>query len=517
MIGRNRPAPSRTQTGIVQSRPAPVGGWNAKDALANMPMTDAVRMVNWWPQPSFVKVRHGYTKFATGFPSQVESILAYQGGTPKLFGCAGGKIYDATAGGAIGAAAVSGLSNNRWQYVNFTTTGGTRYICCFNGVDNPQYWDGSNWISITGVSTPAITGVTTSTLINAAVHKSRLWMIQANSLKAWYLPVGTVGGAAGLFDLGSVFRYGGKLLDVDCYSADTGIGLDDHLVFSTDQGEIAVYKGTDVTDATKWALVGVYNTGGALGNRALMKYGGDLLIISQYGLLPVSSLLQSVVIETAQTLTDKIQDAISTATTSYGSNFGWQTLSYQNQNMLILNVPTSTTTFEQYVMNTITGSWARFTGWNAAVWELYQNLAYFGGVDFIGQGWSGFDDAGTPISTELKTAFDYFNSPGQLKQFVMVRPVFSISGSLGVTYGINTDYDDTDIPTISNYSAPPLATWDNALWDTGLWAPDSVTLKSWQFASGLGYAGALKMKTTSSGGDIQLSAVDYLFAPGGVL
>ena len=60
-----------------------------------------------------------------------------------------------------------------------------------------------------------------------------------------------------------------------------------------------------------------------------------MLVICQQGLLAVSKLLQSAVINVAETLTDKIQNAISDAISLYAANFGWQTLSYPKSNMVI--------------------------------------------------------------------------------------------------------------------------------------------------------------------------------------
>ena len=34
------------------SIPSPIGGWNARDSLANMAATDAVTMNNWFPTPT---------------------------------------------------------------------------------------------------------------------------------------------------------------------------------------------------------------------------------------------------------------------------------------------------------------------------------------------------------------------------------------------------------------------------------------------------------------------------------
>ena len=520
MFGNSaRRQPQRTQRGLTVSRPAPVGGWNARDALANMAATDAVSMINWWPTPSFVQVRQGYTNFATGFPAAVETVAAYQGATPKIFGASGGNIYDATAGGAIGAAVVSGLSNNRWQYFNYTTTGGVRYLLMFNGTDKPQYWNGAAWIAVDAVSAPAITGLTTTEIIGGTAHKSRIWLIRKNTLELYYLPVGGVGGAVSLYDLRPIFKRGGKILACETWSADAGNGLDDHLVIATDQGEVAVYQGSDPTSAATWSLVGVYYLGGSvIGNRPFCRFGGDLLVISQFGLVPMSSLLQSMVINVAKTVTDKIQNQISTSISAAASTFGWQVTSWQPENMLFINVPITSTTFEQYAMNSITGAWARFQNMNASCWEVYNDLLYFGGSTVIAKAWNGYDDNGANIVTDLKTAFDYLDRPGELKQWVMCRPIIYSDGVPGASYGLNLDYDDSDVVSTPSFSPTTGSLWDSAVWDTATWGGGSLAIqKTWQYLSGLGYAGAFRLKTSSKGITVQLAAIDYLFEPGGVL
>ena len=65
----------------VASVPSPVGGWNARDSLANMAPTDAVQLENYFPGVSNVVLRGGYVKHATGFPDDVETLMTYSGGT----------------------------------------------------------------------------------------------------------------------------------------------------------------------------------------------------------------------------------------------------------------------------------------------------------------------------------------------------------------------------------------------------------------------------------------------------
>ena len=139
-----RGAGLRTQSSTTITIPAPIGGWNARDSLGAMPVGDAVTLTNWWPGTNSVVLRYGYTKHATGITGQVESVIAYSGGTTnKLFAAAGTNIYVVTAGGAVGSAVVSSLTNARWQYINMRTA--SSYLMMVNGADKLRFYDGTNW------------------------------------------------------------------------------------------------------------------------------------------------------------------------------------------------------------------------------------------------------------------------------------------------------------------------------------------------------------------------------------
>jgi hypothetical protein len=76
----------RQQASQTVTVAAPIGGWNARDALGAMDPLDAVTLQNFWPGTNSVILRNGYTKHATGFPSTVESLMPYSSGTAnKLF------------------------------------------------------------------------------------------------------------------------------------------------------------------------------------------------------------------------------------------------------------------------------------------------------------------------------------------------------------------------------------------------------------------------------------------------
>lgn len=508
---QRKPRPLNAKA-VSASISSPVGGWNARDALAEMDPTDAVSLVNWFPSTTSVNLRSGYSQWATGLGGQVQSLFAYTSGTAdKLFGVtAGGNIYNATAGGAVGAAELTGLSNGKWQYVNISTPAGS-FIWACNGVDAPILYDGASWTN------PAITGVTSTQLIHVNVHKNRLWAIQVNTLKAWYLPVQSVAGAMSALDLSSFCVRGGYLMAMATWTVDAGYGVEDMAVFITSEGEVLVYRGTDPTSATTWALVGIWWLGAPVGRRCFVKFSGDVLLICQDGVQPLSGALQSSRVQPQVALSYKIQNAVSTAVANYGSQYGWQLLPFPGANLLILNVPITTgAAQQQYVMNTITKAWCSFEGWDANCWELFQDNPYFGGNGYIGKAWDETSDAGQNINANAIQAFNYFGNRAQLKRWTMMRPIFQTTGSPSLYANVNVDFDTSDTTATLAFSATSDALWDVAEWDEAVWGGTTI-LKNWQGVTGIGYCAAPRVKIAANSLSIQWMSTDLVYEPGAIL
>ncbi len=504
----------------VASLPAPVGGWNARDALANMAPTDAVTLDNLFPGVSSVSLRGGWAPHVTGISGQVETLMTFNGGnTDEMFAIAQGSLYDVTTAGAVGAASVSSLTNSRWEYTNITTVGGS-YLYAANGVDKPLLYNGSTWTAIDGSSTPAITGVTTTTLHCPTLFKNRMWFIQADTLKAWYLPTASVGGAANVLDLSSVARNGGKLIAMATWTIDAGYGVDDNLVFVTDQGEIIVYRGTDPSSASTWALIGVWQVGSPISRRCVTKYGGDLLILTLDGLIPMASALQSSRLDPQVALSDKIQGAFAAVTRQYKSNFGWGLLYNPLNNALIVNIPVGTNSQQQFVMNNITKAWCRFTGWYANSWTLLNDTPYFGGDGVVARAWTtgtgseSYADNGSAIATRALQAFNYFETRGVIKYFTRGRPTIYSNGQPAISIGVNVDFQTADIVGPLSFSPTAYGLWDVGLWGTALWGSDTVVTNNFVGLQGIGYCAAVNFNSSSKNLTLEWASTDIVYQLG---
>lgn len=494
---------------LVASLPSPVGGWNARDSIANMDLLDAVQLTNLFPSVNNVVLRPGYSKHVTGLPGQVNTLLGYSSGTTnKLFAAASTGIYDVTTAGVVGAPVVTDLSNSKWEYVNVTTPAGG-FLYAVNGVDNPLLYNGSTWTN------PVITGVDDNTFSNITTFKNQVWFTQNNTLKAWYLPTLSIQGAANYIDMSSVAQLGGYLVAVGTWTIDAGYGVDDNLVFITSNGEVIVYAGTDPSDVSKWALIGVWRTGKPVGKRCLIKYGGDIVVLTYNGVYPLAASLQSSRLDPRIALSDKIQGALAAATQSYGTNFGWQMCFDPKHNALTVNIPIGENLQQQYVMNNITKAWCNFTNWNANCWEIFNNEPYYGSDGYVAHAWDeSYSDNGSNINTNAFQAFNYFESRGVKKYFTRARPSIFTNGNPTVYIGMNVDFDLQDTAAAAAFAPTGSGLWDIGLWDDALWGAASIVSNNWQGITGIGYCGSTQFKSASQGVTLLWASTDIVYQQG---
>lgn len=477
---------ARSAQSVPWEMPPPVGGWNARDALAKMPVTDAIQLDNWFPSTTEVAIRQGSAAYATLPTGQnIFTLLncAKQDGTQKRFAATNSGIYDISAGGASGAA-VYALTDGKVEYLNINIAG-VPWLWCCNGVDEAFVYrsDTNIWQVINSASTPALTGLTPSTKVtNVSLFKSRVILVEKDSLRFWYLPLNSMGGAAASFDLGQVFRRGGYLVACANWTLDAGDGVDDRFVAISSEGEVAIYQGTDPSSAAAFSLVGVYYVGKPIGKRCCVQFAGDLVMNTEQGVWPLSRALESSTIDRRQALTDKIRNAFSDAFKLYGANFGWQPLLFPAGPAFLVNVPITATVSQQYVMNTISGAWCKFTNWDATCLMVSGGNLYSAMGNVVLQRWTGTADVAGTIVGYVRCAFTRGRGGGNNQHVKLVRPVLRVSAPVIPQFNLDTNFAEDRIFS-SQTNSPPgslLAQWDVARWDQAFWGGSPVASTGWK-------------------------------------
>ena len=579
--------PTRQQTAQIKSVPAPVGGLNAHDAVAEMPPTDAVVMDNFFPGPSVVAVRNGNALQQVGLPGQVKTLACYSppNGQRKLFAAVGGGIYDVTISGGALTQVFSGTTTDWWQFTNFGAGGG-QYLVMVNGQDAMLLFNGTGWeaigngtgatitsgsavgttvtittaaahllasgdtvtvigatpaaynvsgvtITVTGPTTftyaaasapggamttigtytyaPFITGADPTTFIGVNNFQGRLFFIQKNTMRAWYLPLLSIGGAAQLLDLSSQTLLGGSLIAMATWTLETTAGTVEMACFLTSEGEVITYQGNDPSYASSWYRVGSFRVGRPIGYRCCMKIGSDVAVITADGLVPLSKALLTDRSQRSVAITDKIVNLINSDVQAYAQMKGWQPILYPIGNKVILNVPATTGTY-QYVMNTLNGSWCRFTSWAANCWEVMGDALYYGSAGAVYQADVGQSDSGAPINVVCIQAPNYFGSELQ-KQFTMARPVLTSNGAIQPAFQINPDYNFTAPVNVESYVTAIFTPWGSP-WGSA-WSPVNEIYRNWLSVGSIGYVGSPAIAFACQGASVTWQSTDVAFTIGG--
>lgn len=512
---------TRGATSFQRSIPAPVGGWNTRDALAAMTPTDAPLLDNWFCRQGQVELRGGSLDYSTGMSGSAQSTFQYSptSGTKKLYASTNSGVYDVTAGGAVGAV-VKAATNGYINTVNFANSAGTNYLWCCNGTDIPFFFDGATWTNtaITGIVTPA-------NLTWPVVFKHRIFAIEKNTMNLWYLPIDSIQGLAAVLPFGNFLKKGGSLQSAANWTLDAGEGVDDLLAVVSTEGQLAVYKGTDPASASSWALVGVYDVGRPLGRRCFAQFGGDLVILTENGAFPLSRLITSGNINFVSALSAKIQNTWATTVATVGiTTVGWDVVVYPQFDAMIVNIPVAgPTPAAQFAMNTVTGAWSSFSSWALTSFIVYQGQFYFTTTtgrlvrawDYAG---ALTNDNGVDIVTTAHPAYNNFGLAEE-KRIELFRWLMSFNGSVQFSWGVSSDFNAVPLSsTVSRGLGYSGSLWDTIFWDTHLWASVVTAKKFWRNVAHVpGKALALWLQTATKDSNLAWAGTEFILHKGSAM
>lgn len=549
--------PSRGRQAVTSTVPAPVGGLNARDAIATMAATDASVFTNLFPYADRVETRPGYALWSTqtpaigagSSPEGFVALAARSGATAdELFGVyqfftgvrTAVRIFkvNLSSGALTSVRDVPNIGGDVFtgEWTQFGSASGTSYliICATQYAANfiPQAYDGASW------STLSITGGT-ATLQGVHSHRSRLWFYNdiagTTPLSAWYLPTGAVSGALSEFSVAPFTKKGGKIVAMRTWTLDGGVGgTDDLAVFFTNRGEAIVYSGTDPASQATWSLVGTFDlgipasvnvesvpsnySGWFRADSFAMKYGSDLLFLQQMGLTSAMRVLRGTPEGADFTLSAKIRPLITQMARDWMT--AQQSAAVPNmkmvflpaQRLLLLTAATAFTSYaggdffgafsgSAYAMNTETGAWTRYSNFPCG------DMISLGRVLFVTDGGkfiykmdgTATSDAGTAITFECRQAYNYFNSADN-KLATLMQPMLRSTGDFSMTAQADADFNSGTISSYTSYTVPITA-----------------NLQPWLSPSKLGRAFALHLQGQTSVGVVSWYATNWAWKRGGPL
>jgi len=499
-----------------------------------MPAQDAFSLVNWVAQQYGVRTRKGYKEWAVGIPDPVQTLMSYQSptsiGTSKLFAVTDNEIYNVTVEGAAPVPELTlpgGQDYGRFSSTMFENTAGL-FLLVTSESGGYAIYDGANWtVPVEGTNPGEIKNVDPAKFTHVCSWKRRVWCVEQNTSRVWYGPTDQITGEFKQFDLGPFMVHGGDLKFVATWTIDAGEGIDDFIVFAGSRGDILIYKGVDPDNATDFQMVGKWYIGSLVrGKRGYATMGGDLLILSEHGLQPMSYVTrggQTVYRTSAADYLSKIQPRISQLVSQLGREFGWELQPYPRENYFIVQKPRgSISIYDQYNLYTNTNTWSIFEGMPMKTQTVFQAEHYFGTEDGrVCKGFTGFFDdvklneiTGNGINGVIQPGYSYFGQPGTYKMWTMCRPTFLSTDQPGVTVQFSTDFSpppDVGSPVFSQSSG---ALWDVSKWDESQWSGEYLVFSRWYQLNALGYSGSAVLKT-SCVGDTFLATMDFMMEIGG--
>jgi hypothetical protein len=517
---RQVPAPAQAHA-APKVFPAPIRGWIDSESLATDIQGGASILENFFPTTRGIRPRGGSLRHAT-ITAGVKSLMVWRSGaSERLFGTDATKIYDITSPASPTVeppAAVSGLASGIFSSVMFAGTGGD-FLVAVNGTDDRRLFDGAAW-----TTSPAITGVSSSSLSHVWVFKNRLFFVQKNTMNAWSLAVDAIGGAASKVSLSGVFKKGGSLLFGDTWSVDAGDGLDDICVFISTLGEVVAFSGSDPADPLNWSMEGRYDIGRPLGPNACFRAGGDLVIATMDGMIPLSAAMNKDPASLSlAAVTRAIEQEWKRQAVVRETSMNWSALKWGSRSMGIIGLPTVGASEKcAFVVNLLTGAWAKYTGWDISCQAEMGSRAFFGspgGGVMIAEA-SGTDD-GAPYQCTFVGLYDHLRSPVAMKTAKMARTSWLYRQPFSPKVSISSDY----IAKLPAYPPaaqhPSLDVWDVGKWDVALWDAGTAQqlVTRWVSVAGQGFALAPNIQITCSHAgppEAELVSVDLLYEQGGV-
>lgn len=521
--------------------PAPIG-INSVSGAADMGAGDCLYLYNMVSGEYGLRARTGYREWVTELTgadaNTTRSMLPFTGSLSngsrnRLFAATSSGLWDCTS-----STSSPSLSHTFTTTSNKAGWGTAHTVVAGSGGHYLFYADEENgllrWDESAGAwAVPTITGVSASAIVFVTVWKNRLFMVEKDTAKAWYLAAGAVQGAATSLNFAQRFKAGGHLVGLWSWTYDGGGGIDDALVAVSSGGDVAIYQGTDPDNADLFGLKGVWQLGAVpAGRRLALETGGDLLLLSTTGALPISKLVVGGAAFSGQYATAKIANLYQQLMAAHRDKWGWAMYLHPGDNAVIVTVPKNgeEANSEQLAMSLATGGWSRYRDLPITSGCVWNGDFYFGtadagdtearvcrGFDYLDNVTLANPNSYTAVGWSFLSRFSNLGAPTQ-KRIELIRPVILSQQTLPAVQSVaRYDYN------ISEPAAPSgtgtgggSGSWDEHTWDSAVFGDEYTPARLLQGATGMGRDIAVAVRGKAASLTV-LVGVDVMFNSGGLL
>jgi hypothetical protein len=499
---RRVPVPGQFAQQLQPTRiPAPVRGIIQHENEAFMSPGSALVQDNWMPTMRGVRLRGGSIVHCS-LPETTPVISAFEytsANVAKMFAGNATKLYDVT--GATPVEVKSGQTSGNYSTAQIIT--GPAGSSMAHGAGLTYVWK----------------------------YRNRLFFIQGGTMNAWYLGLNAIAGALALIPLSGAASKGGKLIFGATWSTG-GVGdndTDDKCVFFTDQGEALIFSGSDPSNINNWRQEGRYQISPPLGMNAHFSVGGDLLIMTVDGIVPLS---QAITKEAGQLELAMVTRAIKRMwrdEVNTKRSWAWSAEKWDEYGGIFVTTPGGAVGNRYCLaMNDATGAFCRFVGWDATCFIRMRADMFFGTQDgrIMQADRTGLDD-GKPYVAKLVGGWGMFQQGAAQSVWRQARAVF--------TAGSNQPFIpqlDSTVDFVIKVPTPPPAgidlgvqdLWDQGKWDEMKWdqqsaGPPTMRNTMWRSIGKTGFVHAPIVQVTvaqQARPDVELIAIDATFDQAGV-
>ena len=441
--------------------PAPLGGVNLRDGIANIQSPEAIVLNNLIPRPTCVENRGATSSRGDAQVGEIRTLAGHPSGILAVGGFNGVQNYlrpfntDTNAFGV--AVAISANNAPFWNSTLFKDL-----LILTNGADTPQAMNAGG-----GFASLVITGVTAEDLWGCQTFKGRVFYWEENAQSFWYAAAGAYQGALTEFDLSAYTVKDGYLFALVPLTIDGGAGPDDLAAFVFSTGEVLLFQGDDPGDANAWQQIGRFNIPNPIGPQSWVITGSASIVGTVLGAVDLARALAVGAYDVSAVVGQQVTGTAINALPSPIVNS--QLLIVPNDNLLL---------WSRYPADDYQGGADLQTlnmDLTAKKWSLFNNEATIDGIGatcigvcnnrlFLGDRYGQLHEyiltstgdtiavIGTQSNTKFAAvqAYTDFGAPTNRKKVTAVSPITECdsyaTGTTGVTFGFNEDY----VPNTSN-------------------------------------------------------------------